>query len=98
MQTAYLSPKQAAEVFPGKVSPSTVISRCTSGVHGVYLKHLYDGHRYWTTEEWIGDFLRDCTRKHLESPIVPHHQQASQAKADRERFTLKYGSKRKLAG
>lgn len=56
-----LSVREAAQRFPGCPTERTVRHRMTRGVRGVRLRHVWDGHAYYTTEEWIEEYLRDVS-------------------------------------
>lgn len=86
----YLSPKQAGPLFPGNYTPHRVILRMKEGKNGIRLRHIYDGRRYWTTAEWIQDFLDALTAKRGAAPESPTRWQ-KRCQTDLELLRLEFG-------
>ena len=54
----YLSMAEAGAEFPGGKSARAVKSLIKKGVNGIRLHAVYDGQRYWTTADWVEDYLQ----------------------------------------
>jgi hypothetical protein len=67
--TTYLTMQEASQHLPGQPLPATVRNRCIRGD----LQGVFDGDRWFTTVEWIKEFLQRKTdaRARVKQPIYP---------------------------
>jgi hypothetical protein len=65
----YLTMQEASEQLPGNPTPETVRNRCIRGD----LRGIFDGDRWFTTPEYIQEFLQRMTdaRTKVHQPIYP---------------------------
>lgn len=54
----YLSLAEAGEELPGKRSAASVRNLIVKGANGIKLQAVYDGKRYWTTKQWVAEYLQ----------------------------------------
>lgn len=53
-----------------------MLKRIQQGSRGVKLKAEFDGYRYWTSQQWVDDWIREVSEarrvrsEHLMRPVV----------------------------
>lgn len=67
MQTTFVTLSTAAKMFPSRngerMHVRSIRRRIINGVHGVKLRAVRNGGQWFTTPQWIAEFLDDCTRQ-----------------------------------
>lgn len=67
MTTDLITVDEAAQLFPAKngscLHRESVIRRIRSGCNGVRLQAVKNGKCWFTTQEWIAQFMVDCAKK-----------------------------------
>lgn len=69
----YISMAAAGQLFPRKKSAHSVKTLITKGANGIRLQAIFDGGRYWTTEEWVAEYLTEQTSKRLQFRPEPRY-------------------------
>lgn len=64
-QPQYIDLETAGQRFPRKKSAKAVKNLVQRGIGGIRLRAVSDGYRYFTTQEWIDQYLTEQSRKRL---------------------------------
>jgi hypothetical protein len=76
----YLNTADAGQRFPSPISSSAVLHRMKTGMNGIKLQFVFDGFKFYTTAEWVDEFIQKVTESRGKSPAIERLDDSSVAR------------------